>query len=108
MTPRHAPRNDQWDRIKEFLPGRAGTVGLTAKDNRLFVEAVGDVIAGVIGAYVGNWLAPRLGVHVATGLVRASLKATGGAVVLLLLVRLVRSVCKWRRRPTTGGPCSIP
>lgn len=31
---------DQWDRIKDFLPGREGTVGATAKDNRLFVEAV--------------------------------------------------------------------
>ena len=40
MTPRHALRNDQWDRIKDLLPGRAGTVGVTAKDNRLFVEAV--------------------------------------------------------------------
>jgi transposase len=40
MTPRHALRNDQWDRIKDLLPGREGTVGVTAKDNRLFVEAV--------------------------------------------------------------------
>jgi transposase len=40
MMPRHALRNDQWDRIKDLLPGRAGTVGVTAKDNRLFVEAV--------------------------------------------------------------------
>jgi transposase len=40
MTPRHALRNDQWDRIKDLLPGREGTVGVTGKDNRLFVEAV--------------------------------------------------------------------
>src|SRR5947208_3202748 len=33
-------RNDQWDRIKDFLPGREGHVGGTAEDNRLFVEAV--------------------------------------------------------------------
>ena len=33
-------RNDQWDRIKDILPGREGHVGGTAKDNRLFVEAV--------------------------------------------------------------------
>src|ERR1700680_309281 len=32
--------NDQWDRIKEVLPGREGHVGGTADDNRLFVEAV--------------------------------------------------------------------
>jgi uncharacterized membrane protein YeaQ/YmgE (transglycosylase-associated protein family) len=53
---------------------------------------VGDVIVGVIGAYIGHWLAPRLGVHFGTGLVRASLNATLGAIVLLLLVRLIRCV----------------
>ena len=37
---RYALRDDQWDRIKEFLPGREGHVGGTAADNRLFVEAV--------------------------------------------------------------------
>src|SRR3954467_6054148 len=37
---RYALRDDQWDRIKDLLPGREGHVGVTAKDNRLFVEAV--------------------------------------------------------------------
>ncbi|HAC64930.1 MAG TPA: IS5 family transposase [Cyanothece sp. UBA12306] len=37
---RYALRDDQWERIKDMLPGRQGTVGATAKDNRLFVEAV--------------------------------------------------------------------
>jgi transposase len=37
---RCALRDDQWDRIKDFLPGREGHVGVTAKDNRLFVDAV--------------------------------------------------------------------
>src|SRR4051812_13415750 len=37
---RYALRDDQRDRIKALLPGRAGHVGVTAKDNRLFVEAV--------------------------------------------------------------------
>jgi transposase len=36
----NALRNDQWDRIKDLLPGREGHFGVTAKDNRLFVEAV--------------------------------------------------------------------
>jgi transposase len=40
MTRRHALRDDQWDRIKDLLPGREGTVGVTARNNRLFVEAV--------------------------------------------------------------------
>lgn len=37
---RYGLRDDQWDRIKDGLPGREGHVGVTAKDNRLFVEAV--------------------------------------------------------------------
>jgi transposase len=37
---RYALRDDQWDRIKDMLPGRPGSVGVTAAGNRLFVEAV--------------------------------------------------------------------
>jgi len=37
---RYSLHDDQWDRIKDFLPGREGHVGGTAKDNRLFLEAV--------------------------------------------------------------------
>ena len=37
---RYGLRNDQWERIAHLLPGKAGDVGVTAKDNRLFVDAV--------------------------------------------------------------------
>ena len=37
---RDGVRDDQWARIQALLPGRLGHVGVTAKDNRLFVEAV--------------------------------------------------------------------
>ena len=37
---RYGLRNDQWARIKELLPGKERDPGATAKDNRLFVEAV--------------------------------------------------------------------
>ena len=40
VTRRYALRDDQWERIKDLLPGGEGYVGVTAKDNRLFVEAV--------------------------------------------------------------------
>ena len=38
--PRKMLRDDQWKRIEELLPGKATDCGVTAKDNRLFVEAV--------------------------------------------------------------------
>lgn len=37
---RYALRDDQWDKIKHLLPGSSNYVGVTARDNRLFVEAV--------------------------------------------------------------------
>ena len=40
MVRRYGLRDDQWQRIEGLLPGREETVGVTAKDNRLFVEAV--------------------------------------------------------------------
>src|SRR4051795_502124 len=37
---RHEIADEHWERIARFLPGRAGLPGVTAKDNRLFVDAV--------------------------------------------------------------------
>ena len=33
-------RDDQWDRIQHLLSGKASDRGVTAKDNRTFLEAV--------------------------------------------------------------------
>jgi transposase len=38
--PRRILRNDQWSRLEPFLPGKSTDCGVTAKDNRKFVEAV--------------------------------------------------------------------
>lgn len=40
MSKRHALSDAQWKSIKDLLPGRAGLPSATAKDNRLFVQAV--------------------------------------------------------------------
>ena len=37
---RRVLRDDQWDRIENLLPGKATDCGVTAKDNRRFLEAV--------------------------------------------------------------------
>ena len=37
---RHEITDDRWERIKDLLPGQPGDPGVTAKDNRLFVNAV--------------------------------------------------------------------
>ena len=50
---------------------------------------VGDMIVGVIGALIGGWLFGKLGIH-AGGLIGAIITAFVGAVVLILLLRLIR------------------
>ena len=51
---------------------------------------LGDIVVGIIGAFVGGWLLPKLGVHLGVGLVAIIASATIGAIVLLLLIRLIR------------------
>lgn len=53
---------------------------------------VGNLVVGVLGAFIATWGLPRLGVAFAVGgpIVTSILYATIGAVVLLLLVGLVR------------------
>jgi hypothetical protein len=40
MAGRYRLWDDQWEPVKDLLPGWEGHAGLKAKDNRLFVEAV--------------------------------------------------------------------
>ena len=37
---RYGLKDSEWEKIKDILPGIVGHVGVTAKDNRLFIEAV--------------------------------------------------------------------
>jgi uncharacterized membrane protein YeaQ/YmgE (transglycosylase-associated protein family) len=56
---------------------------------------VGDLVVGVIGALIGNWLLPRLGIQLGAGIIALIANATVGAIVLLLVVRLVRGGSYW-------------
>ena len=40
MHDRHRLRDDQWEKIKDILPGKEGDPGRSANDNRKFIEAV--------------------------------------------------------------------
>jgi len=53
---------------------------------------VGDIVVGIVGAFAGGWLLPRLGIFFGVGIVSAIVSATIGAVVLLLIFRLIRRI----------------
>ena len=46
---------------------------------------IGDLIIGIIGAFIGDWLVPRIDIHLDTGIISAIVRATIGAVLLLLV-----------------------
>lgn len=48
-------RDDQYERIAEWLPGKASDSGHTAADNRLFVEAVLWVARTGMPPHFGRW-----------------------------------------------------
>jgi uncharacterized membrane protein YeaQ/YmgE (transglycosylase-associated protein family) len=50
---------------------------------------IGDLIVGIIGAFIGDWLLPRLNIHLGVGTVSLIINATIGAIVLLIILRLV-------------------
>ena len=50
---------------------------------------VGDIIVGIIGAFIGGWLLPRLGIHIGGGpLISQIISAFIGAIILLFILRL--------------------
>src|SRR5258706_14925632 len=67
---------------------------------------IGDVAIGVIGAFIGDWLMPRLGIHLGAGTIGAITNATIGAILLLLIIRLVRSGGR-RGRCRGGRGCAL-
>ena len=56
---------------------------------------VGDIIIGILGAFFGAWLLPQLGIRIGAGIVNAIASATIGAIVLLLIIRVVRRGGRW-------------
>ena len=51
---------------------------------------IGDIVIGIAGAFVATFLFPKLGIHLGLGLVSEIIYSAIGAVILLLVVRLIR------------------
>ncbi len=51
---------------------------------------VGDMVMGVLGAFLGGFLFRSLGLSAGGGMLGSIIVATIGAIVLILLLRLIR------------------
>ena len=65
---------------------------------------VADIALGIIGAFIGTWLLPQLGIRLGAGIVAAIIAATIGAVVLLVILSFFgRGGGRYFRRGGGGG-----
>ena len=51
---------------------------------------VGNIIVGIVGALVGGWLLPRLGIYIGGGIIAAIINAAIGAIIVLFVIGLVK------------------
>ena len=51
---------------------------------------LGDLVIGIVGAFIATLLFPRLGLHLGSGIVSEILYSALGAIILLLVVGLIR------------------
>lgn len=57
---------------------------------------IADLCIGVIGAFIGNWLLPQLGIHLGfSRLIDLIISATIGAIVLLIILGLFQRRRRW-------------
>jgi len=56
---------------------------------------LGDIVIGIVGAFIASWLFPQLGVRLGAGIVAEIVAATVGAVLLLVIIRLIRRGGRW-------------
>ena len=56
---------------------------------------IGDIVIGIVGAFIASWLFARLGIALGAGLLREIVNATIGAILLLVVIRLVRRGGRW-------------
>lgn len=52
----------------------------------------GNIVVGIVGAVLAGFLFPRIGLGAGGGMIASILHATVGAVILLVLIRVIKKV----------------
>ena len=51
---------------------------------------IGNIIVGIVGGFIAGWLFPRIGFSIGGGVLAAIIHATIGAIILLVLVKVLK------------------
>ncbi|MEQ8298437.1 MAG: GlsB/YeaQ/YmgE family stress response membrane protein [Nitratireductor sp.] len=52
---------------------------------------LGNIVVGIVGAFIAGFLFPAIGISLGGGILAAIIHATIGAVILLVIIKLVKS-----------------
>lgn len=74
-----------------IIGGIAGWLAGLAMKGRGF-GLLGNIVVGIIGAFVGSWVLGALGVVIGGGVIPAIVNAFIGAVILLFVIGLFKKV----------------
>jgi len=51
---------------------------------------IGDIVIGIVGAFIAGWLLPMVGFHVGTHFISSIVDAVIGAVIFLVIIGAVK------------------
>lgn len=51
---------------------------------------VGNIVVGIVGAFIAGLLFPAMNIMIGSGIIAAIIHATIGAVILLVIIKLVK------------------
>lgn len=51
---------------------------------------VGNIVVGIVGAFIAGFVFPALGISLGSGIIAAIVHATIGAVILLVLIKVIK------------------
>jgi uncharacterized membrane protein YeaQ/YmgE (transglycosylase-associated protein family) len=52
---------------------------------------LGNIVVGIVGAFIAGWLLPKVGLYIGGCIIANIINAVIGAVILLFLIRLVKT-----------------
>ena len=75
--------------IALVIGGLIGWVASIVMGTNAQMGLIANIVVGIVGAILGHWLAPRLGIASGDRFVYYAV-SVGGAVVLILLLKMLR------------------
>ncbi|WLR93099.1 GlsB/YeaQ/YmgE family stress response membrane protein [Shinella zoogloeoides] len=51
---------------------------------------IGNIVVGIVGAFIAGYLFPAIGISLGSGIIAAIIHSTIGAVILLVLIKVIK------------------